>query len=80
MPGAESRLAEVAGLIDLMEKRGVLSLRVGDIELTRSAAPHVPPMDEESGTFKGTQSEIELRRQYKRISLGATSRVVERVG
>lgn len=78
VPMGDSRVEEVKKLLDLMEERGVLTMKVGDVELTRSPAPNVAPIEEDVPLRPIT--EADRQKQIRRISLAATSRVVSRAG
>ncbi len=78
MPVSGSRLAEVEQLLELMAKRGVSHLKVGDLELT--LAQSAPPQDEQVSRRVYSPEELRKKAQdeYKRIALGSGGRVVPR--
>ncbi len=78
MAEKSARVAEIEALIELMEVKNLLTLKVGDIELAR-----VPnDANEETRPKRLTQEEAEVaaRNRRRESTLAATGRIVSRSG
>ncbi len=78
---AQSRVAEVRALLEVMKASGVLTLKVGDIELT--LAPPAPPAlpEDERPRYVSPEEAEEKQKSYRRsMMLASASRIVRRAG
>ncbi len=78
MPVAASRVEEVEALLKLMKAQGVLSLRVGDIELTMAQAAPDPDAEPKGRVYSTQEREDMARKARRQLMLGASGGIINR--